>query len=103
MCLAAQITHRNIHKLQELALAQRRSLLEAVWQSGEGPTGDAVYSRDVLLGSTDLNWQDVQWAANIVRSRYAAIIILEGMALLAYIGTTGLSASLTARAELQNQ
>ena len=65
-----RVMHREVcTTLQELALAERRSLLEAVWQSREGPSGDAVYSRDALLGSMDLDWQDVQWAVNIVRSR----------------------------------
>lgn len=62
--------------LQEGALAQRRTFLEAVWQEGNGPTQmDALYSRQKLLGSLDLDWNDVQWAANIVRSRSVGSII----------------------------
>ena len=61
---------RRLCCLQEGALAQRRTLLEAVWQEGNGPTQtNAQYSRQKLLGSLDLDWDDVQWAANIVRSR----------------------------------
>jgi hypothetical protein len=57
--------------LQEGALAGRRALLEAVWQESSGPTQtDALYPRQRLLGSLDLDWDDVQWAANIVRSRW---------------------------------
>jgi len=61
--------------LQEKALAERKALLEAVWQDEDGPVADAVYSREMLLGSIDLDWDDVQWAANIVRSRCTRLIL----------------------------
>ena len=61
--------------LQENALAERKALLEAVWQDEDGPVADAVYSREMLLGSIDLDWDDVQWAANIVRSRCTRLIL----------------------------
>ena len=50
-------------------------MLEAVWQDEDGPVADAVYSREMLLGSIDLDWDDVQWAANIVRSRCTRLIL----------------------------
>ena len=77
--------------LQELALMERKNLLEAVWQSSEGPSGDAVYSRDALLGSIDLTWQDVQWAANIVRSRCVTTMCLEVAALPGIMAQQGLA------------
>ena len=100
-CLASQAMHTAMCNLQELALEERKSLLEAVWQSREGPAGDAVYSRDALLGSMHLDWQDVQWAVNIVRSRCVITMCVEVTALLGRIYTTGLSTCLMPRAEVQ--
>ena len=90
----------NMCNLQELALGERKSLLEAVWQSREGPSGDAVYSRDALLGSMDLDWQEVQWAVNIVRSRCVITTCLEVTAPPETHGMTGLSTCLTPRAQI---
>ena len=101
MCLASQVMHIDMCNLQELALEERKSLLESVWQSREGPSGDAVYSRDALLGSMDLDWQDVQWAVNIVRSRCVITMCLEVTVLPGTHGMTGLSTCLTPRAKGQ--
>ena len=50
-------------------MRERRERLEAVWQTEEGQ--DVTYSRQHLLPSGDIQWDEVQWAANVVRSRCA--------------------------------
>lgn len=49
-------------------MKERRAWLEAVWQC-EGQQ-DVAYSRQEMLSSLDITWDEVQWAANVVRSRY---------------------------------
>lgn len=52
---------------QEDALRLRRQWLEAVWHGSTEHT--AAYSRDQLLSSYAISMDEVQWAANVVRSR----------------------------------
>ncbi len=54
---------------QEGAVRERRERLETVWQTEQDQ--DLVYSKQNLLPSRDIHWDEVQWAANVVRSRFA--------------------------------
>ena len=54
---------------QEDAVRERRERLERVWREDEEQ--GMIYSRQELLGSRNIHWDEVQWAANVVRSRYA--------------------------------
>ncbi|CAL8468688.1 g8228 [Coccomyxa elongata] len=51
----------------EDAVRERRERLERVWQEDEEQ--GVIYSRQELLGSRNIHWDEVQWAANVVRSR----------------------------------
>jgi hypothetical protein len=53
---------------QEDAVRQRRQWLEAIWH-GEVADEDVSYSREALLSSQAIGIDEVQWAANVVRSR----------------------------------
>lgn len=50
-------------------MRERRERLERVWQDEE--EHGMIYSRQELLGSRNIHWDEVQWAANVVRSRCA--------------------------------
>jgi hypothetical protein len=48
---------------------ERRSWLQTVWHSTDDK--EVTYSKQSLLSSLDIDWGEVQWAANVTRSRYS--------------------------------